>query len=118
MAVQKRKRSLEDVSDLDDFSDADSGDDVDISAALVGKKSKKPTPAAGSKQSFGEDDDGDEALEDIIQESITKRNVKSGTELLKKTKGKAKMAKGEVGGGSFQSMGTHRAVFMACSQCI
>ncbi|KAH9994019.1 P-loop containing nucleoside triphosphate hydrolase protein [Russula vinacea] len=33
------------------------------------------------------------------------RNVKDGTELLKNAKGKKKLAKGELGGGSFQSMG-------------
>ena len=56
------------------------------------------------------DDDGEneEDLQEIIRESIAKRNTKDGTELLKKTKGKTKIAKGEVGGGSFQSMGALR----------
>ncbi|KAI0066162.1 DEAD-domain-containing protein [Artomyces pyxidatus] len=36
---------------------------------------------------------------------MAKRNAKEGTELLKSTKGKNKLVKGEVGGGSFQSMG-------------
>ncbi|KAH9054251.1 DEAD-domain-containing protein [Lactarius vividus] len=35
----------------------------------------------------------------------SRRNIKDGTELLKNTKGKKKLTKGEVGGGSFQSMG-------------
>ncbi|KAI0256032.1 DEAD-domain-containing protein [Lactifluus subvellereus] len=41
----------------------------------------------------------------MIRNSISRRNVKDGTELLKNTKGKKKLTKGEVGGGSFQSMG-------------
>jgi ATP-dependent RNA helicase DDX54/DBP10 len=49
----------------------------------------------------------DEEEMEMIQASIAKRNMREGTELLKKTsniKGKGK-AKNEVGGGSFQSMG-------------
>lgn len=42
----------------------------------------------------------------MIRNSISKRNVKDGTELLKNTKGKKRLSKGELGGGSFQSMGT------------
>jgi hypothetical protein len=42
----------------------------------------------------------------MIRNSISRRNVKDGTELLKNTKGKKKLTKGELGGGSFQSMGT------------
>ncbi|KAI0305644.1 DEAD-domain-containing protein [Multifurca ochricompacta] len=43
----------------------------------------------------------------MLSRSIARRNVKDGTEFLKNTKGKGKkkLAKGEVGGGSFQSMG-------------
>ncbi|KAI0045276.1 DEAD-domain-containing protein [Auriscalpium vulgare] len=41
----------------------------------------------------------------MIRESMAKRNTRDGTELLKNTKGKNKLVKGEVGGGSFQSMG-------------
>ena len=44
-------------------------------------------------------------LEQIIREAIQKKNIKDGTDLMKKMKGKTKIAKGEVGGGSFQSMG-------------
>jgi ATP-dependent RNA helicase DDX54/DBP10 len=54
-----------------------------------------------------EDDvDDDTELEEMIRRSITRRNVKAGTEFLKSTKGKKRLTKGEVGGGSFQSMGT------------
>ncbi|KAJ7647300.1 P-loop containing nucleoside triphosphate hydrolase protein [Roridomyces roridus] len=53
------------------------------------------------------DDDSDEELGALIRSSIAKRDIKSGTEVVKKAKGKTKLAKGEVGGGSFQSMGLH-----------
>ncbi|KAF5370890.1 hypothetical protein D9758_002031 [Tetrapyrgos nigripes] len=86
--------SQEESSD-DDFHDEDDGD-IDISSALT---SKKPRVAAES--------DEDEELGAFLQESIVKRNIKEGTELLKKTRGKTKLTKGEVGGGSFQSMGLH-----------
>ncbi|EGN99725.1 hypothetical protein SERLA73DRAFT_88322 [Serpula lacrymans var. lacrymans S7.3] len=106
MMLQKRKRNVEDdqESDSSGFSivQALSEDEIDISSALTGKKLLRDAPT--SIEADGEDDDD---LKDIIHNSIAKRNVKGGTELLKKTKGKAKMAKGEVGGGSFQSMGLH-----------
>ena len=76
--------------------------DVDISSALTGKKRR--TEARVSHTGAAEDDN-EEDLEEIIRESISKRDMKGGTEMLKKTKGKAKIAKGEIGGGSFQSMG-------------
>lgn len=99
----KRKRqAVPEADDSDNFSDVQStlsDDEVDISAALTGQK-----PGQKSRHTVSNDDDED--LQGIIRESIAKRDVKGGTELLKKTKGKGKMAKGEVGGGSFQSMGT------------
>lgn len=105
MLAHKRKRnsapsqtdSDPDLSSTDDFSD----DEVDISSALTGKRPKLAPPT----QPFDNSDDDEEDLEDIIRMATSKANVKGGTEMLKKTKGKAKIAKGEVGGGSFQSMG-------------
>lgn len=100
MALSKRKRTHEKDEDdaafsLDDgVSESDS--DVDISSALVGKKPRL-------QQSDHEEDD--EELQEIIRQSISKRNKKGGTDMLKKTKGKTKITKGEVGGGSFQNMG-------------
>lgn len=83
-----------------------SGSDVsfDISSALTQRhaclqKGKAPLIAHDN----GTDDDTE--LEEMIRNSISKRNVKDGTELLKNTKGKKKLSKGELGGGSFQSMG-------------
>ena len=104
MVSAKRKRTElpESENDFSDFSlaEADSGDEIDISSALTGKR-----PRVIKTQTFEDDEDEDD-LQDFIRESITKRDVKEGTELLKKTKGKTKIVKGEVGGGSFQSMGT------------
>ena len=76
---------------------SESDSDVDITSALTGKKGKR----------MAEDSDGDdfEELEDLIKQSVAKRDVKEGTKMLKKSKGKTTMSKGEVGGGSFQSMG-------------
>ncbi|KAF8520354.1 P-loop containing nucleoside triphosphate hydrolase protein [Hysterangium stoloniferum] len=84
-----REASLE-VSEIDEVPASDG--EIDISLTLVGRH----------KQGNDEGDD-----EDFIRKTMTKHNVKSGTEVLKKTKGKNKMTKGEVGGGSFQSMGLH-----------
>ncbi|KAH9935492.1 P-loop containing nucleoside triphosphate hydrolase protein [Fomitopsis serialis] len=107
MVTSKRKRSY----DSDDASISstsglghDSEDEVDISSALVGRKPAKTQRRQVASRDEGE---GDEELQELIRESISKRDVKGGTDILKKTKGKAKMAKGEVGGGSFQSMGLH-----------
>ncbi|KAI0342126.1 DEAD-domain-containing protein [Trametopsis cervina] len=102
MSVQKRKRS----SDCESLSGVESQDDIDISSALTGKKNKKTLRTSYVPETLGADAN-EEELNDIIRKSIAKRNVKGGTDLLKKTKGKAKIAKGEVGGGSFQSMGLY-----------
>lgn len=72
-------------------------DDADIAAALVPKRARCDLS--------GDGDSDDDALRDFIQASISKRDVKAGTHVVKNAKGKAKIAKGEVGGGSFQSMG-------------
>lgn len=93
MAPTKRKRPS---SDKEDESSSEieevpiSNNDIDLTA-IFGKKSG------------AEEDEEDE--DDFIKETISKFNMKSGTEMLKKTKGKNKITKGEVGGGSFQSMG-------------
>ena len=96
------KRKHRNVSDSESdngspFSIAPGDDiDVDISSALVGKRPKLA-------QMIEEEDD--EGLANFLQASISKRSMKEGTQVLKSTKGKTKMTKGEVGGGSFQSMG-------------
>jgi ATP-dependent RNA helicase DDX54/DBP10 len=105
MTLQKRKRSVEDEEDSD-FSvvQADDDIDIDISSALTGKPARKG-PLTGPNT----DDDDDDELQEFIHDSIAKRNVKGGTEMLKKIKNKGK-GKGDVGGGSFQSMGVYHLI--------
>ncbi|KAI6166133.1 P-loop containing nucleoside triphosphate hydrolase protein [Pisolithus thermaeus] len=99
MAGRKRLRSEQDDQESSDSSFSivqAEDDDIDISSALAGKRIR-------SELSDGHDcATDDEELQEFINDSIVKRNVKGGTALLKKTKGK-----GEVGGGSFQNMGLH-----------
>ncbi|PIL36115.1 transporter [Ganoderma sinense ZZ0214-1] len=104
MVAAKRKRAEPPQSDSEaEYSEVSLGseDEIDISSALTGKR---PRVAAKSKKLEADDD---EDLQEFIRESIAKRDVKEGTELLKKTKGRTKIVKGEVGGGSFQSMGLY-----------
>ncbi|KAI0266703.1 DEAD-domain-containing protein [Gloeopeniophorella convolvens] len=82
-------------------------DAVDISSALTQRKAPSRKGKGPLVLAPPDDDDDDTDLEELIRSSISKRNTKDGTELLKNTKGKNKLAKGEVGGGSFQSMGLH-----------
>ena len=102
MVSSKRRREQSFDSEAN-FSVAhgSSEDEIDISSALTAKRPKVSAKADALEADRSDDDDD---LQDFIRESIAKRDVKEGTELLKKTKGK-KIVKGEVGGGSFQSMG-------------
>ncbi|KAF9501503.1 DEAD-domain-containing protein [Pleurotus eryngii] len=106
MLTSKRKRQSQDESDEESVAGpsrlSDDEDEIDISSALV--SGGRP---ANAELEANSDDDNEDALNELIASSIAKRNIKSGTELLKKVKGKGKMIKGEVGGGSFQSMGLH-----------
>jgi hypothetical protein len=95
------------TSSLSSTSDEEiSGSDVsfDISSALT---QRNPSLQKGKAPLLAHDDgtDDDTELEELIRNSISRRNIKDGTELLKNTKGKKKLSKGELGGGSFQSMG-------------
>ena len=108
MVQLKRKRLTPESDSEGNMSDisldeAHSDEDIDISTVLTGKRPKLSSTRRPSTTDIVDDDDDD--LQEFIRESIAKRDVKEGTELLKKTKGKTKIAKGEVGGGSFQSMG-------------
>ncbi|KAH9083614.1 P-loop containing nucleoside triphosphate hydrolase protein [Lactarius deliciosus] len=86
----------------EEMSDSDRSDhSFDISSTLTRQKTKGKGPLIPQDN----DADDDTELEEMIRRSITRRNIKDGTELLKNTKGKKKLTKGEVGGGSFQSMG-------------
>ncbi|KAI9463699.1 ATP-dependent RNA helicase DBP10 [Lactarius psammicola] len=91
-------------SSVSDEEMSDSDHSFDISSTLTRQKtaSKKGKGPLVPREDDGDDDT---ELEEMIRRSITRRNVKDGTELLKNTKGKKRLTKGEVGGGSFQSMG-------------
>jgi ATP-dependent RNA helicase DDX54/DBP10 len=86
------------------YADSDSGfeevaqsdEDTDIFSSLTGAGKVSRRDHSGIE---GEDE------EDFIRDSMARKRAKDGTELLKKMKGKAKLVKGEIGGGSFQSMG-------------
>jgi len=82
-------------SDGEEFEERERSPDIDISDVLAGKRRKVDSDA----------DEDDDALAELIQTSISKRSKKEGTKALKNSKKKNQMTKGEVGGGSFQSMG-------------
>ena len=94
MALTKKRKYHE--SDDDEVGIEHNEHDVDISSALTAKK---------PKITQSEEDEDEDGLANFIRSSIAKRSMKEGTKIVKKSKGKEKMARGEVGGGSFQSMG-------------
>lgn len=106
------KRSRPDPTDEEEVSifevPSDDGQEPDIFAALTCQK-KSQIPASGGQMS-----DGDEDLQEIIRQATARRDVKEGTQVVKKAKGKTKITKGEVGGGSFQSMGEHNPLSVRC----
>ncbi|ESK97076.1 atp-dependent rna helicase dbp10 [Moniliophthora roreri MCA 2997] len=111
MLSQKRKHdhSDDDSSSEASFSHDESDDeDIDISPALISKKPR-------IEKTLEEDEEEEEDLSLFLQDTIAKKNVKSGTKVVKQIKGKAKLAKGEVGGGSFQSMGLHPSLLRSLS---
>ncbi|KAG9316644.1 P-loop containing nucleoside triphosphate hydrolase protein [Chiua virens] len=89
MLSLKRKRPLDEPDDVED---------IDIAAALTG--------------ALHDRDSGDDELGEFIHDAIVKRNVRGGTDLLKKIKKKAN-GKSDIGGGSFQSMGLHPSLLRA-----
>ncbi|KAG2362306.1 ATP-dependent RNA helicase DBP10 [Suillus spraguei] len=102
MASRKRNRVIEEEEETEtDFSlvqpASDDEFDVDISGALTGKRPRKDVPI----ENYPSDDDG---IEELIHESIAKRNMKGGTEMLKKIKSKGK-SKGEIGGEASKAWG-------------
>ncbi|CAE7144168.1 unnamed protein product, partial [Rhizoctonia solani] len=95
------KRSEEPVSVLSDseISGSEASDEqVDIFEALT-------NPGAGKGKSKQVEESDSEDDTEFIQRAIEKRNKKGGTELTKAIGSKGKLAKGAIGGGSFQSMG-------------
>jgi ATP-dependent RNA helicase DDX54/DBP10 len=95
MSLKRKAASDSESSGSSSFGGSD--DEFDATKILGSKKVKF--------DEISEDESGDETLDQLLHDSIAKRNVKSGTEVLKKVKGKKNIVKGEVGGGSFQSMG-------------
>jgi ATP-dependent RNA helicase DDX54/DBP10 len=97
--------SSSDHSDISIISEDEVSDEdaIDISLALTGNRKRKH--AADGSDEAAEDDD-DLEFKNLIKDSIAKRDMKKGTEVIKHVKGgRYKLSKGEVGGGSFQSMG-------------
>lgn len=105
MAPLKRKRpskaSAPPVDSDSGSSDGDDNDDyevvspdvIDISNALTGA-------------TIGGNGDDDDDIDELIRSQQDKRNLKDGTEALKRVvKGQSKQGAGVTGGGSFQSMG-------------
>jgi ATP-dependent RNA helicase DDX54/DBP10 len=113
--VLKRKRSPQVVdsdvseaqSELSFEEVAFSEEDTDIFSSLMGSRPAR----RNAKVALG-DDEEDEDEDEIIRQSMAKKRAKDGTDLLKKMKGKARITKGEVGGGSFQSMGAFATQYM------
>lgn len=104
MPKRPRPDPTDEEEDLFSGVHSDDGQGPDIFAALTGQKKRRVSEFEEPTLGEGEDD---EDLQEIIRQAMTKRDVKEGTQVIKKAKGKAKIAKGEVGGGSFQSMGEH-----------
>ncbi|CUA66773.1 hypothetical protein RSOLAG22IIIB_00221 [Rhizoctonia solani] len=95
------KRSGESASEYSDSElcgSETSDDQVDIFDALA-----NPGLGKGKNEQVEESDLEDDTQ--FIQRAIEKRNKKGGTEVTKAVSSKGKLAKGAVGGGSFQSMG-------------
>ncbi len=102
--LRKRARTEEtdsedstyDPSQAQDFSD----DALDISTSLTGKRRKR------IEQVENLEEDDPEDFSRFLQETIAKRDIKEGTQVVRNMKkGRQNVTKGEVGGGSFQSMG-------------
>lgn len=96
MASLKRKRSIDGHNDHAFSIAPDDDEDIDIASALTDNRAAQ----------LPLDEETEEELDEFIHDAIVKRNVKGGTHLLKKIKRKGN-GKGDVGGGSFQSMGRY-----------
>jgi len=118
LPLKRKRRSVEDVASENDsdansaFSSASSIADGDFLGQSRPSKGNKTKFASKEENAVEEERESSEEEEDetaLIRKSIAKRNIRDGKELLKKTskvKGKGK-AKADMGGGSFQSMGSY-----------
>jgi ATP-dependent RNA helicase DDX54/DBP10 len=94
-----RAESVSETSNVEISGSESSDDQVDIFDALANSATAK-----GKHKQVEESDSEDDDTQ-FIQRAIEKRNKKGGTEVTKAVSSKGKLAKGAVGGGSFQSMG-------------
>ncbi|KAG6820733.1 hypothetical protein H0H93_012379 [Arthromyces matolae] len=98
---RKRAEAVEDENYLEVPALHDSSDDeVDISNALSGKRTKI----------VPDDSEDEDDFNNFLQATTAKRDIRTGTDVVKQAKGKGKVVKGEVGGGSFQSMGKSKGL--------
>ncbi|TFL04411.1 P-loop containing nucleoside triphosphate hydrolase protein [Pterulicium gracile] len=75
--------------------------DLDITDVLTGANK------TSKKQRIDPHEDPEDDLADLLATKISKRNVKDGTKVVKKSNARGNLVHGQVGGGSFQSMGLH-----------
>lgn len=73
--------------------------DLDITDVLTGANK------TSKKQRIDPHEDPEDDLADLLATKISKRNVKDGTKVVKKSNARGNLVHGQVGGGSFQSMG-------------
>ena len=108
--MPKRPRPGPTDEEGDQFVDvpSDGNQEPDIFAVLTGQKKRR---IFGAEEQMSE---GDEDLQEIIRQATKKRDLKEGTQVVKGVKGKTKITKGEVGGGSFQSMGECNLLAVRC----
>ncbi|CAE6482461.1 unnamed protein product [Rhizoctonia solani] len=98
--AKRHAESGSEASDIELSGSESSDDQVDIFDALT-----KSGTGKGKHKQVEESDIEDDDDAQFIQRAIEKRNKKGGTEVIKAVSSKGKLAKGAVGGGSFQSMG-------------
>jgi ATP-dependent RNA helicase DDX54/DBP10 len=106
VAAENDSDSSSEFSSTSSIPNADFLGQKGLSKSDRGKLASQQAALAGVKRDSSEDM---EEETEAIRQSIAKRNVREGKELLKKTskvKGKDK-AKADMGGGSFQSMGSY-----------
>ncbi|EJD52781.1 DEAD-domain-containing protein [Auricularia subglabra TFB-10046 SS5] len=110
MGVKRKQPDTPSKLSRDSGSGSDAGSDYDIVAAEDSDVDIAAALAGGA-----EDEDDASGDEDFIRDTLRKKHVKDGVEIMKQAKGKGKshVKKGEVGGGSFQSMGLHPSLLRA-----
>lgn len=95
MAVKRKRSEYE--------AEAKNHDESDSGASLSQKMAESDSDIADALIGVDDEDDGD-----LIRKTLAKKNMKQGTQMINKSKQKQK---GDVGGGSFQSMGSNNFFF-------